>query len=100
MIWNKSMSVHTLVYDMARNILYEDKDVSVKLLGDEAMDAFLADAKEKVQKPQKPCNKKEQSDKGQTGKSRFGKSQFGKPQHGKSQFTKLWKDVNLGNVRN
>jgi len=77
MIWNKSLSVHTLIYDMARNVLYEDKDVSVKLLGDEAMDAFLADAKEKVQKQ---CNKKEQSDKSQIGKSRFGKDQLTKAQ--------------------
>ena len=50
MIWNKSLSVHTLIYDMARNILYEDKDVEVKLMGGEDMDEFLADAKEKVQK--------------------------------------------------
>jgi len=50
MIWNKSLAVHTLVYDMQRNILYEDKDVEVKLLGGEGMDAFLADAKKKVQK--------------------------------------------------
>jgi len=51
MIWNKSLSVHTLIYDMARNVLYEDKDIAVKLLGDDCMDGFLADAKEKVQKP-------------------------------------------------
>ena len=50
MIWNKSLSVHTLIYDMARNVLCEDKDVDVKLLGDEDMDEFLDDAKEKVQK--------------------------------------------------
>ena len=50
MIWNKSLAVHTLIYDMAHNILYEDADVDVKLLGDDGMDEFLADAKEKVQK--------------------------------------------------
>ena len=50
MIWNKSLSVHTLIYDMARNILYEDKDVEIKLAGFEDMDTFLADAKSKVQK--------------------------------------------------
>jgi len=49
-IWNKSLSVHTLIYDMKRNILYEDNDVDVKLIGDESMDDFLTDAKEKVQK--------------------------------------------------
>ena len=50
MIWNKSLSIHTLIYDMARNILYEDKDVKVMLLGGDGMDEFLADAKEKVKK--------------------------------------------------
>jgi len=50
MVWNKSLHVHTLIYDMARNVLYEDDDIEVKLFGDEGMDVFLADAKEKVQK--------------------------------------------------
>jgi len=50
MIWNKSLSVHTLIYDMEKNILYEDKDVDVKLLGGEGMDKFLENAREKVQK--------------------------------------------------
>jgi len=53
MIWNKSLTVHTLVYDMARNILYEDNDVSVNLIDDEEMDGFLADANKKVLKPTK-----------------------------------------------
>ena len=50
MIWNKSLTVHTLVYDMARNVLYEDKDVEVKLLDGEELEDFITDAKEKVQK--------------------------------------------------
>ncbi|MCL2698152.1 MAG: hypothetical protein FWE74_08740 [Oscillospiraceae bacterium] len=50
MVWNKSLSVHTLIYDMQRNILYEDKDVEVRIIGQEGMDVFLADAREKVQK--------------------------------------------------
>jgi len=50
MIWNKSLSVHTLIYDMARNILYENKDVAVQLLGGDSMDEFLTDAREKVRK--------------------------------------------------
>ena len=50
MIWNKSLSVHTLVYDMARNILYEDDDVDIQLLCDDDTVDFLADAQEKVQK--------------------------------------------------
>ena len=58
-IWNKSLSVHTMIYDMKRNILYEDNDVDVKLLGDESMDAFLTDAREKVQKSGCKRNKNE-----------------------------------------
>jgi len=50
MVWNKSLSVHTLVYDMAKNILYEDKDIEVRIIGEEGMEEFLADAREKVQK--------------------------------------------------
>jgi len=51
MVWNKSLSVHTVIYDMARNVLYEDNDVEICLHGGEGMEEFLADAKEKVQKP-------------------------------------------------
>jgi len=50
MIWNKSLFVHTLIYDMQRNILYEDNDIKVKLLEDENMSEFLEDAKAKVKK--------------------------------------------------
>jgi len=65
MIWNKSLTVHTLIYDMARNILYEDNDVSIKLIDDEGMDEFPADANKKVQKPTAratPTNKKNKGD--------------------------------------
>ena len=30
MIWNKSLNVYTLIYDMANNILYEDDDIDVQ----------------------------------------------------------------------
>jgi hypothetical protein len=56
-IWNKSLAVHTLVYDMAQNILYEDDDVEIKLQNDEGMDEFLEDALEKVKKPVAKKNK-------------------------------------------
>ena len=63
MIWNKSLSIHTMVYDMAQNVLYENNDVDVKLQNDEAMDGFLADALEKVKKHnnknRKPQSKKQ-----------------------------------------
>ena len=57
-VWNKSLSVHTLIYDMERNILYEDKDVEVKLLVEEGVDDFLDDAREKVQKRNSKKSKK------------------------------------------
>ena len=50
MVWNKRLEVHALVYDMERNVLYENKDVDVKIQDDEEMEAFLTDAAEKVQK--------------------------------------------------
>ena len=50
MIWNKSLKTHTLIYDMENNILYDDGDVTVKIIGDDSLEDFLADAKQKVQK--------------------------------------------------
>ena len=50
MIWNKALKTHTLIYDMANNVLYEDGDITVKILGDDSLETFLADAMEKVQK--------------------------------------------------
>ena len=66
MIWNKALAVHTLIYDMAHNVLYEDDDVDVKLQNDENMDTFLADALEKVKKPEskrkKVASKKQEAE--------------------------------------
>ena len=67
MIWNKSLSVHTFVYDKSKSVPYENGDVDVRLIGDEGMDAFLADAREKVRKP--GCKRSP------PGKGRFGKNQ-------------------------
>lgn len=65
MIWNKSLKTHTLIYDMENNILYDDKDVTVKIIGDDSMDAFLADAEKIVQKKKPPVYKvKPQKNKG------------------------------------
>lgn len=50
MVWNKRLDTHTLIYDMENNILYDDRDITVKLLGDDSLEAFLADAEKKVQK--------------------------------------------------
>jgi hypothetical protein len=35
---------------MSRNVLYENDDIDLKVLDDEAMDAFLSEANENVQK--------------------------------------------------
>lgn len=49
MIWNKSFVSTNKVYDLKKNILFEDKDVTVKILGgSEDLDAFLKSAKEMV----------------------------------------------------
>lgn len=49
MIWNKSFVSTNKVYDLKKNILFEDKDVTVKILGgSEDLDAFLRTAKEMV----------------------------------------------------
>jgi hypothetical protein len=50
MIWNKSLKTHTLIYDMSRNVLYENDDIDLKVLDDEVMDVFLTEANENVQK--------------------------------------------------
>jgi hypothetical protein len=50
MIWNKRMNTHTMIYDMENNILYDDKDITIKLLGDQTLEEFLSDAQQKVQK--------------------------------------------------
>jgi hypothetical protein len=65
MIWNKSLSVHTLIYDMARNILFEDDDITVHLLDDEGMDEFLLDAREKVKKKSSVQSKNKDTEKKQ-----------------------------------
>jgi len=50
-IWNKSLQAYTLVYDLKRNLLFDNDEIDVKMLGNESTNAFLTDAKEKVQKP-------------------------------------------------
>ena len=49
MIWNKSFSSTTKVYDIRKNVLFEDKDVTVKVMSEsEDLDTFLEKAKELV----------------------------------------------------
>jgi hypothetical protein len=50
MVWNKSLQIHTLIYDMSRNILYENHDITVKQITEDDMTDFLIDARIKVQK--------------------------------------------------
>jgi len=49
MIWNKSFNSHTLIYDMKRNLFFDNKEIEIKICGGEAMNEFLADAESKVQ---------------------------------------------------
>jgi len=57
-IWNKSLSVHTLIFDMKNNILYENNDIEIKLLTSDGVDDFLSDAHEKVRKTNYAKHKK------------------------------------------
>jgi len=50
MVWNKSLDTHTLIYDMENNVLYENDDITVEIIGDASFKDFLTDANEKVQK--------------------------------------------------
>jgi len=49
MIWNQLLQIHTIIYDMKNSFLYENSDITVKIIGDDSLESFLADAKEKVQ---------------------------------------------------
>lgn len=49
MIWNKSFVSNTKVYDLKKNILFENTDVTVKIVGAaEDLDVFLKSAKDMV----------------------------------------------------
>jgi hypothetical protein len=51
MVWNKKMDSHTKVYDLQKNVLYEDGDVEVKLLDTGiGLSAFIESAKDMVTK--------------------------------------------------
>jgi len=67
MIWNKRLETHTLIYDMENDILYEDNDISIKIVGEESLEGFLEDARQKVQMksfPSIPVGKKSRNDAG------------------------------------
>lgn len=49
MIWNKSKANNIKIYDMAKNVLFEDKDVRYEVLNDGyGIDEFVKDAKSMV----------------------------------------------------
>ncbi len=49
MIWNKSFASNTKVYDMKKNVLFENSDVTVKIIGgSEDLDEFLKSARDMV----------------------------------------------------
>ncbi len=63
MIWNKALKTHTLIYDLENNILYEDDDITMKIVGDDSMEIFLADARKKVQQKRTDFHVKPRSEK-------------------------------------
>lgn len=65
MIWNKRLEIHTLIYDMVQNIMYENKDIDVQLMCSEDVETFLTDAREKVQKKLNHKKNENQSPKNQ-----------------------------------
>ena len=49
MIWNKSFASTNKVYDLKKNVLFEDKDITIKIIGaTEDLDVFMSSAKEMV----------------------------------------------------
>lgn len=48
LIWNKRGEKYIRIYDMRENVLFETKDVSVKVQGGDGLGHFLDDAKSKV----------------------------------------------------
>lgn len=49
MIWNKSFTSTNKVYDLKKNILFEDRDITVKIIGGvEDLDTFVKGAKDMV----------------------------------------------------
>lgn len=49
MIWNKSFTSTNKVYDLKKNVLFEDKDITVKIIGGvEDLDTFVKTAKDMV----------------------------------------------------
>lgn len=52
MIWNKKLKFTASIYDMKKNILFEDNDIKVRILGEnEKLEDFLDNAKKIAKKP-------------------------------------------------
>ena len=48
MIWNKSLSKTNKIYDLKKNVLFEDKDIVIAVEGQATLDDFIKDAKSRV----------------------------------------------------
>lgn len=49
MIWNKSLASTNKIYDLKKNVMFEDKDITVKIVGqNEGLDEFIKNAKDMV----------------------------------------------------
>ena len=58
MIWNKSLSSNNRIYDLKKNVYFEDKDISVDILFGESLSEFIQESTALV-KERAPANKKE-----------------------------------------
>lgn len=50
LIWNKKGEKNVKIYDLAQNILYENGDVTVKIISSESFGTFMSDVKNMVSK--------------------------------------------------
>lgn len=48
MIWNKSQVSTNKIYDLEKNVMFEDKDIKVDVAGAESLNDFIAEAKSMV----------------------------------------------------
>ena len=79
MIWNKSFVSNNKVYDMKKNVLFENTDVTVKIIGgSEDLDEFLKVAKDMVKA------KTYQYGSGYNGYGGYGSGSYGVKQSGRT----------------
>ena len=103
MIWNKSFSRNIKIYDLAQNVLYEDKDVSVNI-ADEGfgLNEFIDEAKGLVKERVYSTTINGKTKPAPVTVTNYKPSQSwgvttGKPDKPKTQITSGWSQDNFGN---